>query len=49
MVSKIEDAVGEARAQNSESQTEEQIRQESEALPNFEALTQQETDEWVNN
>ena len=50
MVSKIDEAEGEARAQISESQPEEQTRQESEAFPNFfETLTQQEIDEWVNN
>ena len=47
MISKIEERVGEA--QNSESQTEKQIRQGLKAILNFEAMTQKEIDECVNN
>ena len=39
----------EGAAQINESQTEEQIRRELEAILNFEAMPQKEIDEWVTN
>ena len=47
MVSKIEEPEGEA--QTNEPQLNETIQEELEAIPNFEEMTQQQSDEWVNN
>ena len=48
MVSKIEEPEGEV-PQTNEPQLNEEIQEELEANPNFEEMTQQEIDEWVNN
>ena len=48
MVSKIEEPEKEV-SQTNEPQLNEEIQEELEDIPNFEEMTQQEFDEWVNN